>query len=90
VNARRGGATEPRRAGGRLVLLRWIWIAQWRAQPGRALIAGIAIAIGVALALAIHLVNRSALVEFDSAIRITEGRAQAQIRPRTTSSDQRL
>lgn len=75
---------------GALQLLRWMWRAQWRTQPGRAAIAIAAIAIGVALALSIELVNRSALDEFASAIAVTEGRAQAQLRARARSFDETL
>ncbi|MCD6681715.1 MAG: ABC transporter permease [Burkholderiaceae bacterium] len=71
-------------------LLRWMLLAQWRLQPGRATIAVLAIAIGVALALAISLVNRSALDEFSTAIARTEGQAQAQIRARGSSFDESL
>jgi len=71
-------------------LLRWMLLAQWRTQPGRAAIAVLAIAIGVALALAITLVNRSALDEFSTAIARTEGQAQAQIRARGSNFDESL
>ena len=60
-------------------LMRWIWAGQWRASPGRALTAVVAIAIGVALGLAIHLVNRSALEEFGAAIAVVNGEAQARL-----------
>ncbi|MCO5099656.1 MAG: FtsX-like permease family protein [Burkholderiaceae bacterium] len=73
-----------------VVLLRWLLLAQWRAQPGRAAIAVLAIAIGVALALAITLVNRSALSEFASAVSHAEGQAQAQIRASGDSFDEDL
>ncbi|HEY0877663.1 MAG TPA: FtsX-like permease family protein [Zeimonas sp.] len=73
-----------------ITLLRWMLLAQWRAQPGRAAIAVLAIAIGVALALAIALVNRSAFDEFASAIAHAEGQAQAQVRARGSSFDERL
>lgn len=79
-----------RAANGRLALLRWMLLGQWRAQPGRAAIAVAAIAIGVALALSIALVNRSAVEEFSSAIERTEGRAQAQIRARGRGFDEAL
>ncbi len=71
-------------------LLRWMLLAQWRAQPGRASIAVLAIAIGVALALSIALVNRSALDEFSAAVSRAEGEAQAQIRARGDSFDESL
>jgi len=68
---------RPRRAA--FALLRWLWAGQWRASPGRAATAVIAIAIGVALALGIHLVNRSALEEFDAAIAVVNGEAQVAV-----------
>jgi len=67
-----------------------MWRAQARAQPARALTAVFAIAVGVALALAIHLVNRSALDEFDAAMSTVNGEAQAQVRARAGSFDERL
>jgi len=73
-----------------VVLLRWLLLAQWHAQPGRAAIAVLAIAVGVALALAITLVNRSALSEFAAAVSHAEGQAQAQIRARGGSFDEAL
>lgn len=80
--------TKPQRAP--VTLLRWMLLAQWRAQPGRASIAVLAIAIGVALALSIALVNRSALEEFAAAISRVEGQAQAQIRALGDSFDESL
>ena len=65
------------------VLMRWIWAGQWRASPGRALTAVLAIAIGVALGLAIHLVNRSALEEFGAALAVVNGEAQARLEAAT-------
>lgn len=74
----------------RLALLRWLWIGQWRAFPGRAATAVAAIALGVALALAIHLVNRSALEEFGAALAVVNGEAQAQIRGAAGGFDESL
>lgn len=68
----------------------WLWRAQLRAQPGRLAAAAASIAIGVALALAIHLVNRSALDEFDAALATVNGDAQARIESRTGSLDEAL
>jgi putative ABC transport system permease protein len=68
----------------------WLWRAQLRAQPGRFAAAAASIAIGVALALAIHLVNRSALDEFDAALATVNGDAQARIESRTGSLDEGL
>ena len=64
-------------------LMRWLWAGHWRASPGRALTAVLAIAIGVALALAIHLVNRSALDEFGAALSVINGEAQLRLEGRT-------
>lgn len=64
-------------------LLRWLWGGQWRASPGRAATAVVAIAIGVALGLGVHLVNRSALEEFGAAIAVVNGDAQLQLRATT-------
>ncbi|TXL63813.1 FtsX-like permease family protein [Zeimonas arvi] len=68
----------------------WLWRAQLRAQPGRLAAAAASIAIGVALALAIHLVNRSALDEFDAALATVNGDAQARIESRTGNLDETL
>ncbi len=73
-----------------MTLLRWLWIAQWRMQPGRALTAIVAVAIGVALALAIHLVNRSALEQFSRALSVVNGEAQLQVKGRIGPLDDRL
>ncbi|MBN9425843.1 MAG: ABC transporter permease, partial [Burkholderiales bacterium] len=80
-------AWPPRSA---LTLLGWLWRAQWRTQPGRSIAAVVAIAIGVALALAIHLVNHSALAEFDDAMAVVNGDAQMQITPLAGTLDERL
>ena len=60
--------------------LRWLTLGEWRARPGRALTAALAIAIGVALGLAVHLVNRSALDEFGRAVATVNGEADLQVR----------
>lgn len=86
-----GVASARARPGdGRLALLGWLWRAQAHAQPGRALTAVFAIAVGVALALAIHLVNRSALEEFATAMSTVNGEAQAQVAARAGSFDEAL
>jgi putative ABC transport system permease protein len=74
----------------RFALIRWLWAGQWRASPGRAATAVVAIAIGVALGLAIHLVNRSALGEFGAAIAVVNGEAQAQLKAAAGSFDEAL
>lgn len=52
---------------------------EWRAHPGRAIIGALAIAVGVALGFAVHLVNRSALDSFASAINTVGGAADLQV-----------
>lgn len=60
-------------------LLGWMVRGEWRAYPVRTLVAVVAIAVGVALGFAVHLVNRSALVEFDAAVRSVSGSADLRI-----------
>ncbi|MEN9315631.1 MAG: hypothetical protein RIS35_2024 [Pseudomonadota bacterium] len=67
------------RSPGLATLLRWLWFGQLRSNPGRALTAVVAIAIGVALGLGIHLINRSALDEFDAALAVINAQAQARV-----------
>lgn len=71
-------------------LLRWLLRAHWRERPAGVAVASLSIAIGIALALGVHLVNRSALAEFASAIALVNGDAQAQIVGRSGSIDERL
>ena len=73
-----------------MTLLRWLWTAQLVAHPARAATAVIAIAIGVALGLGIHLVNRSALDEFDAAIAVVNAEAQASLRAAAGSFDETI
>ena len=60
-------------------LLSWTVQGEWRAHPVRTLVAVLAIAVGVALGFAVHLVNRSALAEFDTAVRSVSGAADLRI-----------
>lgn len=60
-------------------LLSWMVRGEWRAHPIRTLVAVLAIAVGVALGFAVHLVNRSALTEFDTALRSVSGSADLRI-----------
>jgi putative ABC transport system permease protein len=59
--------------------LRWMIAGEWKAYPARVLLAALAIAIGVALGFAVHLINASALTEFDRAIRTVNGDADLQV-----------
>jgi len=67
-----------------LTAMRWMIVSEWRTYPSRTLIAVLAIAIGVALGLAVHLINGSALSEFDHAIQTVSGDADLQVH--TTSA----
>ncbi len=71
-------------------LLRWFWQGHVRAQPASGVVSIVAIAVGVALALAIHLVNRSALAEFGSALAMVNGEAQAQLRAAVGTIDEEI
>jgi putative ABC transport system permease protein len=55
-------------------------LGEWRARPGRLVLAVLAITVGVALGLAVHMVNRSALDEFARAIHTVNGEADLQVR----------
>jgi len=48
-------------------------LREWRHHPWRHGVALLAVALGVALAFSVHLINRSALAEFASALRATHG-----------------
>ncbi|MBC7521444.1 MAG: ABC transporter permease, partial [Sandarakinorhabdus sp.] len=59
---------------------RWMIAGEWRAHPARLVVGALAIAVGVALGFAVHLVNRSALASFDTAMRSVNGAADLQVR----------
>src|SRR5215831_7061158 len=61
------------------VATRWMIAGEWRAHPARVILAAFAIAVGVALGFAVHLINASALTEFDRAIRTVNGDADLQV-----------
>ncbi|WP_293906022.1 ABC transporter permease [Phenylobacterium sp.] len=61
------------------LVLRWMIAGEWRARPGRVVLAILAIAVGVALGFAVHLVNRSALDEFGRALQAVNGDADLQV-----------
>ncbi len=71
-------------------VLRWLLAGEWRAHPGRALVALLAIALGVALGFGIHLVNTAAFGEFSAAARSVSGSADLQLRARSGSIDEQL
>ncbi len=71
-------------------VLRWLLAGEWRAHPGRALVALLAIALGVALGFGIHLVNTAAFGEFSAAARSLSGSADLQLRARSGSIDEQL
>ena len=63
--------------------LRWMMLGEWRARPGRVIVAALAIAVGVALGFAVHLVNLSALDEFGRAIHAVNGESDLQVHSTT-------
>ncbi len=60
-----------------LLLLAW---REWRHHPWRHGAALLAVALGVALASSVHLINASALGEFASALRATQGEPDLSVR----------
>src|SRR5262245_55374973 len=62
---------------------RWMILGEWRAHPGRVIVAMIAIAVGVALGFAVHLINASALNEFARAVASVNGAADLQVRAKS-------
>jgi putative ABC transport system permease protein len=66
--------------GGRFLLLYALVLAPLRESPGRAALGVFAIALGVALGVAVHLVNSSALNEFELAARHLAGEADLVVR----------
>ncbi len=67
-------------AGGRFLLFYALVLGPLRENPGRAALAVVAIALGVALGVAVHLVNSSALNEFELAARHLAGEADLVVR----------
>jgi len=64
----------------RFLLLHALVLGPLREHPGRATLAVLAIALGVALGVAVHLVNASALNEFEIAARHLAGEADLVVR----------
>ena len=65
------------------VATRWMIAGEWRAHPARVILAAFAIAVGVALGFAVHLINASALNEFNRAVRTVNGDADLQVHATT-------
>ena len=73
-----------------LLLFRTLTAGQWRDSPGRTVLAIAAIALGVALGVAVHLVNSSALNEFEIAARHLAGEADLVVRGPRAGFDETL
>ncbi len=58
----------------------WLIGGEWRAHPGRLVVAVLAIAVGVALGFAVHIVNGAALESFARAVGTVSGAADVQVR----------
>jgi len=76
--------------GGRLLLLYALVLGPFRENPGRTLLAIVAIALGVALGVAVHLVNASAVNEFGLAARHLAGEADLVVRGPRAGFDEAL
>jgi putative ABC transport system permease protein len=63
--------------------LGWLVAGEAKAHPARFALTALAIAVGVALGFAVHLINRSALVSFDRAVRSVGGAADLSVRAST-------
>ncbi len=76
--------------GQRFILFQTLVLGPLRENPGRTALAIVAIALGVALGVAVHLVNASALNEFEVAARHLAGEADLVIRGPRAGFDQAL
>ncbi|MDH5340056.1 MAG: ABC transporter permease, partial [Rubrivivax sp.] len=65
-------------------------LREWRHHPWRHGAALLAVALGVALAFSVHLINRSALAEFSSALRATNGQPDLSLRAAGGRLDDRV
>lgn len=83
-------AVAPRLLSQRMLLFRALVTGPLRENPARAALAIVAIALGVALGVAVHLVNASALNEFEVAARHLVGQADLVIRGPRAGFDQAL
>src|SRR4249920_295241 len=75
---------------GRFLLLHALVVGPLRQYPGRAVLAIVAIALGIALGVAVHLVNSSALNEFELAARHLAGEADLTVRGPRAGFDEAL
>ncbi|MEO6341297.1 MAG: ABC transporter permease [Caulobacteraceae bacterium] len=73
----------PSQRGLSVTALSWTMLGEWRAQPGRIVVAALAVAIGVALGLAVHLINGSAQAELAQAVRSVSADSDLQVRATT-------
>lgn len=78
-----------------LRLIPWPWLRQlaWpaaRQHPWRQVLAVVSIALGVALAFAVHLINASALAEFETAVRSVNGQPDLVLRASAGGFDEAL
>src|SRR5215813_15310420 len=76
--------------GARFPLLNAVVLGPLREHPGRAALAVAAIALGVALGVAVHLINASALAEFEIAARHLAGEADLVVRGARAGFDESL
>ncbi len=77
-------------AEGRFLLAYALVLGPLRESPGRSVLGVIAIALGVALGVAVHLVNSSAMNEFELAARHLAGEADVVVRGPRAGFDQAL
>ncbi len=63
--------------------LAWMMLGEWRAHPGRVVVAALAVAVGVALGFAVHLINGSAQAELSRAMRTINAEADLAVRAST-------
>jgi putative ABC transport system permease protein len=77
-------------APGRFLLMYALVLGPLRESPGRSVLGVIAIALGVALGVAVHLVNSSALNEFELAARHLAGEADLVVRGPRAGFDETL
>ena len=76
--------------GARFLLFNALVLGPLREHPGRAVLAIAAIALGVALGVAVHLINASALSEFEIASRHLAGEADLVVRGPRSGFDETL